>query len=232
LIENGKIDSSITQTDRSFHQQLVITSFDSGMQVIHPLALNINGKDFFSDSITVNVRFRPLDPKQDYHDIKDILDVKNPFTKYIIWAIAAGTLVSIALAVYFLTREKKVLLHERKEESRLPAYLEALRSLEELKKQQLPRNGQTKLYYSRLNDILRMFVLRQLLIASMVKTNEELILQIKDIPMSREQFSQLVQALRMSDFVKFAKYLPDELENDKNFETIKSSIDILNTIEK
>jgi len=74
--------------------------------------------------------------------------------------------------------------------------------------------------------------LRKLRIASMVKTNEELIMQLKELNISREQFSHLAQALRMSDFVKFAKYVPGENENEQNFDIIKSSVEILNTIEK
>jgi hypothetical protein len=134
--------------------------------------------------------------------------------------------------IYFITRKKAEKIFEQKEVSRLTPYEEAIDSLEQLKKQQLARKGQVKLYYSRLNDILRLFVLRKLRIASMVKTNEELIMQLKELNISREQFSHLAQALRMSDFVKFAKYVPGENENEQNFDIIKSSVEILNTIEK
>jgi len=36
----------------------------------------------------------------------------------------------------------------------------------------------------------------------------------------------------MSDFVKFAKYLPGQNDNEQNFRVIESSIQILNKIEK
>ena len=232
IIEKGKIDSVITETEKSYHQVIIITSFDSGMYTIAALPLVVEGKNFLTDSISINIKFKPLDPKQDYHDIKDILDVQNPFAKYIVWAIIAITVLSIFLVIYFITRKKAEKIFEQKEVSRLTPYEEAIDSLEQLKKQQLAKNGQVKLYYSRLNDILRLFVLRKLQIASMVKTNEELIMQLKELDISREQFSHLAQALRMSDFVKFAKYLPGENENEQNFDIIKSSVEILNTIEK
>ncbi len=232
IIEKGKIDSVITETEKSYHQVIIITSFDSGMHSIPPLPLVVEGKNFLTDSIPVNIKFKPFDSKQDYHDIKDILDVQNPLAKYIVWTIIAITLVSIFVVIYFITRKKIEKTIEQKEVSRLTPYEEAINALQELKKQQLGKNGQVKLYYSRLNDILRLFVLRKLRIASMVKTNEELIMQLKELDISREQFSHLAQALRMSDFVKFAKYLPDESENEKNFDIIKSSVEILNTIEK
>ena len=72
--------------------------------------------------------------------------------------------------------------------------------------------------------------LRRLQIASMAKTNEELIIQLKELNISRDQFSQMAQALRISDFVKFAKYLPGENDNEVNFNVIKSSVELLNEI--
>jgi hypothetical protein len=66
----------------------------------------------------------------------------------------------------------------------------------------------------------------------MTKTNEELILQLKQSDISKDQFSQLAQALRMSDFVKFAKYTPGTSDNEISFNIIKSSVDILNEIER
>ncbi len=232
VIEKREIDSSITETEKSYHQIIIITSFDSGMQRIGPLPLSVDGKDFFADSIPINVTFKPLDPKQDYHDIKDILDVGNPFGKYIVWSVAAVTLVAVFIVIYFMTRKKTEKVEQRTEVSRLTPFEEAIKSLEELKKQQFTKKGQVKLYYSRLNDILRLFVLRKLQIATMVKTNEELIMQLKDLNISGEQFSQMAQALRMSDFVKFAKYQPGENENEQNIDIIKSSVELLNTIEK
>lgn len=232
IVEKGKIDSVITETEKSYHQVIIITSFDSGLHSIAPFPLVVEGKNFLTDSIPININFKPLDPKQDYHDIKDILDVQNPFAKYIVWAIIAITVFSIFLVIYFVTRKRTEEIGEQKEFSRLTPYDEAINSLQELKKQQLAKDGQVKLYYSKLNDILRLFVLRKLQIASMEKTNEELIMQLKELDISREQFSHLAQALRMSDFVKFAKYLPGENENEQNFDIIKSSVEILNIIEK
>ncbi|MEI9911286.1 MAG: hypothetical protein WDO71_17460 [Bacteroidota bacterium] len=48
--------------------------------------------------------------------------------------------------------------------------------------------------------------------------------QLKGMPVTKEQFEKLSQALRLSDFVKFAKYVPSP-DDDKNYyETIKDSI--------
>ena len=177
--------------------------------------------------------FSKYDPGKDYHDIKDIVDIQNPYAKYIPWAVAGITLLSLIVAVYFIQKKQFTkAVAEEKAVSKLSPYDEAIKSLAELKKQQLAKNGQVKLYYTRLNDILRQFMLRKLQVASMVKTNDELVLQLRQLNISNEQFSQLAQALRMSDFVKFAKYLPDEKNNEENFSIIQSSVELLNSIEK
>ncbi|MBS1946458.1 MAG: hypothetical protein JST47_01715 [Bacteroidetes bacterium] len=230
IVSKGRIDSLITEDGKSYHQNIIITSFDSGMHAIPKLPIVIGGKSFFTDSIPVTVKFTTLGPKQEYHDIKDILDVPYPYTRYIVWSIIFVTVISIGLVIYFITSKQSVAPKEEMHISKLTPYEEAIQSLEELKQQQLPEQGQVKLYYSRLNDILRLFVLRKLQIASMAKTNEEIIVQLKSQQLSNEQNSQLSKALRVIDFVKFAKYLPSENDNEENYNVIKSSVEILNEI--
>jgi uncharacterized protein YehS (DUF1456 family) len=233
FVQKGKIDSLIKGDQKSFRQDVIITSFDSGTQVLPRLSLSVNGVAYLTDSAIVEVGYSKFDPQKDYHDIKDIVDVENPDAKYIPWIVVAITLISIALVVYFIQKKKRTKEMEKQMAiSKLTPYEEAIKSLEELKQQKLTQNNQTKLYYTRLNDILRQFVLRKLQIASMVKTNDELILQLKQLNISNEQFTQLAQALRMSDFVKFAKYLPGEKDNEKNYSIIHSSVELLNKIEK
>src|SRR5687768_14473780 len=88
FIEKGNIDSSADQQFRHYQQHLRITSFDSGRWSIPQLAMEINGRSYLTDSLVVSVSFTPFDPSQDYHDIKDILDVENPYLKYINWVLA------------------------------------------------------------------------------------------------------------------------------------------------
>ena len=212
-------------------QVLTITSFDSGRQVIPPLAIEINGKTYYTDTIGIEVAYMPFDPSQDYRDIKEIVEVAPPWwLKYIPWAVGLVTLVAIVLIVYLFTRKKKAVTIEQPVYSKLSPYEEALLALEELQKKGWMQNGEIKLFYSRLNDILRVFVLRKLNIATLEKTNEELIGQLKQLSIDRDSFARLAEALRMADFVKFARYQPDENDNRKNFTIIQSAITTLNNI--
>lgn len=212
-------------------QVLTITSFDSGQWEIPQLELKVLKQSYYTDTSLIDVGFTPFDREADYRDIKTILDVSNPDTKYIPWALAAVVLISIALVIYFLRKRKTVSDIVKKEPQRLSPYDEAMHALAQLRKRGLPQNGQVKWYYTELNDILRVFVFRKLNIATMEKTNEELIIQLRDLNLSRDSFTHLAQALRMSDSVKFAKYRPGSEDNEKNYEIIQSAIQTLNTPE-
>jgi hypothetical protein len=232
FIERGRIDSETSIDGKSYRQHFVITSFDSGTWVIPAFSIIVNNKKFSTDSILVYVDFSKFDPKQDYHDIKDILDVQNPYIRYINWVLAGLTLICLALFIYFSTRKKIIAPPEKIAVPRISPFEEAMLAIEALKKRQLGETGQIKLFYTELNDIMRVFVLRKMHIASMERTNEELILQFRPLNLSNEQFSRLAQVLRIIDFVKFAKYLPTEKDDRENLETIRSSIELLNTMEK
>jgi hypothetical protein len=229
-VAKNPIDSAESNGLKSLRQELLITSFDSGIRVIPPLPVVVDNRTYYSDSIRVLVNYSKMDPNQDYHDIKDIIDVENPYVKYVIWALAAITLLCIGGVVYFVRKKVPLRSAEASPLQVLSPYEEAMRSLEEIKNQELIRAGQTKLFYTKLNDVLRLFVLRKLHMASLEKTNNELILMLRQLNLPPEQFHPLAEALRMSDFVKFAKYVPDERSNDMNFSIIASSVGILNQI--
>jgi hypothetical protein len=150
--------------------------------------------------------------------------------KYIPWIIGAATLIAIAIIVYLLRKPRKAAPVAQPEVSKLTPYQEALQALEELRKQGWGQNGEVKIYYSRLNDILRVFIFRKLNMATLEKTNQELIAQLRQVAMDKESFQQLVTALQVADFVKFARYQPDKNDNEKNFAVIQSAITTLNNI--
>ena len=59
---------------------------------------------------------------------------------------------------------------------------------------------------------------------SMQKTTDDLVVQLRGLPMDRLQFEKLAQSLRLSDFVKFARYVPSAEDDRNTFETIKNAI--------
>lgn len=216
-LDKQKIDTSYNNEGTSLKQVISITSFDSGHWVIPAFSL---GEKIITDTIPVDVAFSPMDSTQDYHDIKDIIDVKPPEEKKKWWlwyAIGGGTLLVILLLIYLLRKKKPVVAAVAPV---IDPYEEAMKELDKLQKE---KPGQ-KQYYSGLVDIFRIYVYEKKDIHSLQKTTDDLVIQLKGIPLAKEQFEKLSQALRLADFVKFAKYVPSNEDDRSTFDTIKKTI--------
>jgi hypothetical protein len=221
------VDTAENIDGKKITQVLNITSFDSGRWQMPPFELLVDGQPFYTDSITISVNFTPFNPEEDYRDIKDIIEVVNPMAKYYPWMVAAMAAVSLAMIIVLMLRRKKPAATVSKPSvPLLTPYEEAMTALRTLGKNP-PAKEEIKYYYSQLNDILRNYVSRQLRVPAFERTNEELILQLSALNIPRDSFTQLAQSLRMSDFVKFAKYLPGETDNRSNLEIVRSTIETL-----
>jgi uncharacterized integral membrane protein len=216
-LNKQKVDTSNTSTGTFLKQIINITSFDSGHWVIPAFVL---GDTIATDTIPVDVAYSPMDTAQAYHDIKDIIAVKpeEPQKPWWIWAaIGGGLVIIIILLIYLMSRRKPVATTPVVV---IPPFEEAMKQLERLQ-QERPAQKQ---YYSRLVDIFRVYVNQKKGIHSLQKTTDDLVIQLRGVPIPKLQFERLSQALRLSDFVKFAKYVPSA-EDDRNaLEAVKDCI--------
>ena len=228
FIEKGSVDTTDGIDGKAIQQAITITSFDSGYWAIPPLAIKIGDKTYYTDSVPVKVAWAAFDPAEDYRDIKNIEEVPPPaWLRYLPWIIGGAVVLAAAGMVYLLRRRKLPAPVQQEAVPLLSHYQEAMQALDELRENGYLQNGQIKTYYSRLNDILRVYVWKQWQIATMEKTNDELILQLRDLFPERDNFSSLVSALRVADFVKFAKYQPDTNEHEKNLNIVRTAISSL-----
>lgn len=228
ITKRAAVDTTNDIDGKKISQVLTITSFDSGRWTIPQFEVNVGGKPYYSDSLTIDVAFISFNPKENYHDIKDIIVIRNPVLKYIPWIIAAVAIVSIAIIILLWGKTKKrpVIAVQTKIKT-LTAYEDAMRALAELGKKGIIGENE-KSYYSEMNDILRKYVSDKFGVSTFERTNEELIIQLSKMDLPQKPFNSLMQSLRMSDFVKFAKYRPSEEDNINNLDIVRASIDLLN----
>ncbi len=92
-------------------------------------------------------------------------------------------------------------------------------------KQVQSNTSSIKQYYSVLTDIFRLYIFRKKGILSLQKATDDLVIQLRNLNLDKDLFSQLSQSLLLSDSVKFAKYIPSEQDNKMIFETIKRAIE-------
>ncbi len=230
-INKAKIDTISGTGYKTYTQLLTITSFDSGRWDIGPFPLTVGNKEYLTDSVLVSVAQSNFDAKQDYHDIKDIIEVRAPDLKYITWSVGALGLLSLLALIYFLRRKNTLQqpVLEIPSNIKLTAIQEARQLLEALQQQGYIIGG-VKNFHIQLNDILRRYLFRKTGVAAMGKTSGELMLQLKQFPLAANEYTNLAQVLRMNDAVKFAKFLPAEEENKQAFDTIQSAIEQLDKI--
>ena len=216
LLEKPIIDSTDKEGGLNIKGVYKITSFDSGHWVIPSFVLS---KDVKSDTIPVDVVFSDFDPAQDYHDIKDILEANPAEKKAEWWWYAAGGALLLALLLFYLLKKKKPAPVSVRKVSINP-YEEAMKQLEQLHREK----PETKLYYSKLTDIFRLYIFQKKGILSLQKTTDDLVIQLKSLNLGKEQFDKLSQSLRLSDFVKFAKYIPSADDDSNSFNEIRNAI--------
>lgn len=235
-IKNEKIDSSYASGNLNFSQQIIITSFDSGRQVIPPLPLSFSLLDgdttfiIYTDTIPVNVDYSPADSTLPFHDIKNIIEVKKTF-QWWIWAlIGLGAIILIILVIYLIKKSKN-----KKDtaifESKTPPYDEAMQLLEELQKENLLEKQEFKEYHTRLSDIFKRYLSRKSNAYQMHLTTDELLIELNQMELSKEKIASFANCLRMGNAVKFARFIPPDFENQKCFSEIKEMITNINNIE-
>jgi len=232
FINKGKIDTIAGTNTKTYRQTIIITSFDSGRWAVPSLPFTIGNREYLTDSLPVSVAYSNFDPKQDYHDIKDIVEVQNTATRYINWIVLALGLISLLGVIYFLRKKATASqpVTVKKPVSSLSPLQEALQALEQLQKSGYPEPARAKAFHSELNDIFRNYLYRKTFVATMEKTSGELMLQLKNFHLPADDFTSLAQVLRMNDAVKFAKYQPAETENREAVQTMRKSIEQLDTI--
>jgi len=222
FLEKGKIDTLNTSSGTMLRQHILLTSFDSGIWVIPSYTLD-RQNEIKTDSLIINVGFTPFDTGQAYHDIKDIIGVEVEKKKENYWLYIAAGAVFLLLIAYLLTRRKKP---KATVEMIVNPFDEAMQQLGALQKLNLP----VKEYYTRLTDIFRTYMAKRKNISSLQKTTDELVTQLRTLHMNPEDYQKLANVLRLSDFVKFAKYQPVAEDDRLALGIIKNSIQVIEKI--
>lgn len=222
VISSTPIDTITLDEGRlQLSQTLIITSFDTGYVVVNPIAFQYGGEVHETNPLLLYVATPELD-EAGLRDVKDIVEVKYTFfdriMEHMVW-IVSGVLLMILFIVlmrYFNRRKKN-----QPEEApvpvvqREPAHLEALKALRELESKNLWQKGEDKTYQSLLTEILRTYIERRYKVATFERTSRELLHDLRLIGIDSDALSQLRATLEMADMVKFAKYRPLTLENER-----------------
>ncbi|MFZ4105236.1 hypothetical protein [Flavobacterium sp.] len=229
VINSYKIDTVKTNDRWELIKKYGVTQFDSGKFTIPRIAILINGKPTFSDSLKVEVFNVKVDTlKQKMYDVKDVAqaETSSNWWKYLLGILF---LVGIAALAYWLIRKYQ---NRPKEEKILytSAIEKATSLLQQLETKELWQKGEVKSYYSELTNIARNYIEEEIEIPAMESTTSELIAGLrrvanqKKLKLSAATLENLEKVLMQADLVKFAKVKPLDFEIEEDKKRISSSI--------
>lgn len=214
VIDRSKVDTQRNASEFILKQTITLTSWDSGSWRLP--SFEYNGET--TRPIRIEVTHSPMDYSRDYHDVKDILEIKKPVTSTWHWLLVLLALLLLLFLLLFPRRKKK----EKPDFVPDPGIYKT--SLARLSK--LEKSGITdpKVFYTELVDIFRAYLNKRKGILSHSKTTDDLGVQIRNLNMPNDLYNQLLQTLRLSDFVKYAKYQPSTSENKVSINIIRDAI--------
>ena len=229
MVERPKTDSSENGSILNVKRVIILTSFDSGVWTIPSFVVNFDlltgdtAFNLFTDSLQIDVSYSPMDSTKTFHDIKTIIEVKDEWPFWM-WIAAGLSVLLLVGLIYYLVKN----LIKKKPQvvftSKLSPLEEAMQSLNELQKQQLLAKGEVKQFYSGLSDIFKRYVSRKTGSGLFSLTTDEILVRVNEINISKENSVLIANSLRMSDAVKFAKYMPGNPESETAFLDIKKVI--------
>lgn len=230
IVEAGKVDTvDFKDNSKTIEQVITITSFDSGRWEFPALPINFTGTNgnatqkTETDPFYVNVSYSPPDSTNQLRDIKPIIKVS--VTDYFWYYIVAGSilllLIIILLYRYFKKNKK---LKPAGTVSNLSPVNEAMQALAELAQYNLNNAGEVKLFHIGLAAVFKNYLGRKQYKNLMNETTGDLLISIKNNNIQQEDISKLATALRCTDAVKFARYLPQPDESIDCLQKIKETI--------
>jgi hypothetical protein len=215
--DSSKLGGGILQ----MRQTYLITAFDSGPHPIKPFLFvghtKITPDTLRSNQLTLFVKVPNVDLKKGFADIKKPYGAPVTFKEIAPWIIG---IILIAAIVFFILyaisrRRKNIPLFSLPAKPKLPPHVVALSELDKLKEEQLWQHDKVKDYYTRLTDIIRVYLEERYEVPAMEQTTQEILSDFKgeNSQIKGKLFTGLQKTLDTADLVKFAKYTPLADEN-------------------
>ncbi len=199
-----------TETTR---QTITVTLFDLGSFETPPLTVSVSnaaGQVSEVEALPLALIVTPTRPEgdTDLRDIKPQADVKVPFP----WMVALGSLAALLVLAalgYFIYRRWLKPKRLAAAVDNRPPYQRALDDLARIAAMQLPEQGHFKEHYTLVTDVLRRYLEARYHVNTLERTTAELHQELKFASISPEHARRFIALFEDSDFVKFAKVIPE-----------------------
>jgi len=202
-----------------------VTSFDKGEHYVEalPFVFLIDGDQrvLSTHRARLEVVAPEIDREAGIYDIKDPLGIPLGFFEILPWILLLLVIaVLVRFIVRYLSKRKHGIPLSESRESSEPAHVIAMRELKQLKSESLWQQGKIKEYYTRLTEIVRIYIERQFGIMAMEQTSDEIIGELHGWNgVDRQVVDLLRECFYLADLVKFARARPVEQEHEASLNT-------------
>ena len=226
-IISGPVLDSIKDKDGRwlFEGKYVITAFDSGVYVIPPMPITVEGQEYNNvlrtDPLVFAVNTFQVDPQKGNYDIVQPYAAPWTFAEIlpvVLWVLLGIVVLILLWWLWQRHKKNKPLFTPKKED--IPPYVKAIRALDDIKNGKLWQAGREKEYYTRLTDTVRQYLDEEFHIPAMEQTSGETLKALEGCPeVGDKERTRVADMLTTADYVKFAKFTPLQDENARYLDT-------------
>ena len=232
IISVGKIDTTAESNTKILSQLYTVSAYDSGEFHAGPVKIYFKNSvgeidSILSNDIPVLVNTLDVDTTKPFKAIKAPLSVPYTWQEFIYYIIAGILLlILIAAGIFFWKKYKKQKPVEvARPKPKDPAHIWARNELKKLEEEKLWQSNEVKIYYSRLTDILRLYLEYRYNWLALESTTEEIESEMPNYNLKEKAKENLLSILRTADLVKFAKMIPLPDANIRAMESAYKFID-------
>ena len=182
LLESFPPDTLRTEDVLQISHRYRMTSFDSGHWVIPSFEVFITGsnKVLISDTIGIDVSMLPL-TGNDYHDIKDIIDIKPESSPWIRYLIYFSLFLLAAVIVGFIIHLKRKKRGSPPSETGSDAFSKAMHDIDLLLRDLERRDKDSEQVHLALHEIFRTYLEKSFGMPAMSASTTDLLIMLKDL---------------------------------------------------
>lgn len=237
--EASKLDTIIEGNSITLSRTYTVSAYDSGeyhagpVQVLYKNRLGLIDT-LFSNQEIVTVNTLDVDTTKPIKAIKTPLEVPYKWQEFTYYIIGGAGLIIALLIGYLLWRryKKNKPAVEERPRPKEPAHVWARKELKKLEEEKLWQNDNVKQYYSRLTDILRLYLEYRYDWQAIESTTEEITAELPKYEINDIGKNLMLDTLRAADLVKFAKMMPAPDANTKAMDNVKQFVEMTALVEE
>ncbi len=202
---------------REIKQDLVLQSFDSGVYRLNPILYVEKGETIASNRLVLKVYPVVVDSLETIHDYADVADVDRSFIDYLpdfivdygLWILALIVVLALGGFAFYMMKKKKNPFAAPAPKP-IPPYEKAIGELSRLRAEKLCEQGKEKEYYTRLTDILRIYLNGRFGINAMEMTSTQIRRMLnanEETRLSKETWNECLRRQTLLSSPKYARCL-------------------------